>query len=151
MLTPPTGVAVIALSALAVAALGAEPGPGKPAAAFEGTDTLLRPAGYREWVFVGSSLGLRYDEGERPSEKVEFKNVYIRRLPCHVSRSPAAARGGPPGPPVSNPSPLRWNRCWRPRSTGSGHVGLSGWTSTWYSSAGRCPAMTEAGPCSHAR
>ena len=73
-----TRIAAISLSALGVAAaLGAEPSPGKPAASFEGTDTMLRPAGYREWVFVGSSLGLRYDEGEKPSETLEYKNVYI--------------------------------------------------------------------------
>lgn len=52
----------------------------KPAAVFEGQDTLLRPEGYREWVFVGSSLGLRYDQnpGKEPPQKAEhFNNVYI--------------------------------------------------------------------------
>ena len=39
--------------------------PAKPAARFEGKDTLLLPEGYREWVFVGSSQGLRYDEGKK--------------------------------------------------------------------------------------
>jgi hypothetical protein len=51
--------------------------PVKPAARFEGEDTLLRPEGYREWVFVGSSLGLRYEEGKKEPEKLEYKNVYI--------------------------------------------------------------------------
>ncbi|HEX5273193.1 MAG TPA: tetratricopeptide repeat protein, partial [Gemmataceae bacterium] len=51
--------------------------PARPAARFEGKDTLLRPEGYREWVFVGSSLGLRYDEGKKQPEQLEFKNVYI--------------------------------------------------------------------------
>ncbi len=70
------GVAAISLTALAAAALlGAEPG--KPAAVFKGEDTLLRPDGYREWVFVGSTLGLRYDDRERPSDVLEYKNVYI--------------------------------------------------------------------------
>src|SRR5437879_46578 len=73
-----TGVAAISVPILVAAAvLGAEPGSPKPAATFEGKDTLLRPDGYREWVFVGSSLGLRYGEGERPPEKLEYKNVYI--------------------------------------------------------------------------
>jgi tetratricopeptide (TPR) repeat protein len=54
---------------------GAEPV--KPAARFEGKDTLLRPEGYREWVFVGSSQGLRYGEGEKEPERLEYKNVYI--------------------------------------------------------------------------
>jgi tetratricopeptide (TPR) repeat protein len=51
--------------------------PAKSAAQFEGKDTLLRPEGYREWVFVGSSLGLRYDEGKNESQPLEYKNVYI--------------------------------------------------------------------------
>jgi len=47
-------------------------------ARFEGEDTLLFPKGYREWVFVGSSLGLEYDaEKKQASEKLEFKNVYM--------------------------------------------------------------------------
>ena len=52
----------------------------KPAAAFEGKDTLLRPEKYREWVFVGSSLGLRYekDADKAPaSEAQRFNNVYL--------------------------------------------------------------------------
>lgn len=70
-------VAAIPSAALiAIAVLAAEPG--QPAAVFEGKDTLLRPAGYREWVFVGSSLGLSYEKGEkeRPGPP-EYKNVYI--------------------------------------------------------------------------
>src|SRR5689334_16714382 len=51
--------------------------PARPAAQFEGKDTLLRPDGYREWVFVGSSVGLRYDEGKEQPEQLEYKNVYI--------------------------------------------------------------------------
>src|SRR5262245_42637313 len=51
--------------------------PAKPAAQFEGKDTLLRPEGYREWVFVGSSLGLRYEEGKKRPGPLEYKNVYI--------------------------------------------------------------------------
>jgi uncharacterized protein (TIGR03067 family) len=65
---------VIACATLLVAAPAAPP---KRAAQFEGKDTLLRPDGYREWVFVGSSLGLRYDEGKKQPEQLEFKNVYI--------------------------------------------------------------------------
>ena len=51
--------------------------PARPAAQFEGKDLLLRPEGYREWVFVGSSLGLRYTEGKKEPEHLEYKNVYI--------------------------------------------------------------------------
>jgi tetratricopeptide (TPR) repeat protein len=71
-----TPVAALALPALLAATM---PGaaPVKPAAQFEGKDTLLRPEGYREWVFVGSSLGLRYDEGKEQHGRLEYKNVYI--------------------------------------------------------------------------
>jgi tetratricopeptide (TPR) repeat protein len=48
-----------------------------PATRFEGKDTLVRPEGYREWVFVGSSLGLRYDEDKKQGERLEYGNVYI--------------------------------------------------------------------------
>jgi uncharacterized protein (TIGR03067 family) len=65
---------VIACPALFVSA----PRPqAKPAAQFEGKATLLRPEGYREWVFVGSSLGLRYEEGKKQPGPLEYKNVYI--------------------------------------------------------------------------
>jgi uncharacterized protein (TIGR03067 family) len=65
---------VIAYATLLVSAPAA---PAKRAAQFEGKDTLLRPDGYREWVFVGSSLGLRYEEGKKQPERLESKNVYI--------------------------------------------------------------------------
>jgi uncharacterized protein (TIGR03067 family) len=65
---------VIASAALLVSAPAA---PVKRAAVFEGKDTLLLPDGYREWVFVGSSLGLRYEEGKKQPERLEYKNVYI--------------------------------------------------------------------------
>ncbi|PYP88644.1 MAG: cytochrome P460 [Blastocatellia bacterium AA13] len=52
----------------------------RPAAVFEGQDTMLRPEGYREWVFVGSSTGLSYlpnapADGE--SKREDIKHVYI--------------------------------------------------------------------------
>ncbi len=63
--------------ALTVAsAFGAE----NPAAIFEGKETLLRPEGYRQWVFVGSSLGLRYNpELPKPpsTNSQRFNNVYL--------------------------------------------------------------------------
>ncbi len=42
----------------------------------EGND-LVRPEGYREWIFVGSSLGMSYDEGP-PGYAPNFSNVYIQ-------------------------------------------------------------------------
>jgi hypothetical protein len=58
----------------------ASPASEKPAAVFEDKDTLLRPEGYREWVFVGSSTGLNYMPNPAPSSAnsaTDFKNVYI--------------------------------------------------------------------------
>jgi len=37
---------------------------------------LIRPEGYREWIFVGSSLGMGYKEGA--SSKATFHNIYIQ-------------------------------------------------------------------------
>jgi hypothetical protein len=72
-------LAAVSLTVVAAAVFAADPGVARPAARFEGKDTLLRPEGYREWVFVGSSSGLRYDkdDGKPQSEKPEYKNVYI--------------------------------------------------------------------------
>src|SRR6266851_5167516 len=41
---------------------------------------LIRPTGYREWVFVGSSIGMGYQETSRPEgERPQlFHNVYIQ-------------------------------------------------------------------------
>ena len=64
---------------------GSVGGEGRETAQFEAKETLLRPTGYREWVFVGSSMGLQYAKnpeedrvGERrgPASQV-YHNVYI--------------------------------------------------------------------------
>lgn len=50
------------------------------AAVFEGSHTLLRPEGYREWVFVGSSTGLSYSPNPGSGSAgmpPMFHNVYI--------------------------------------------------------------------------
>jgi hypothetical protein len=54
--------------------------PKERVAVFEGKDTLLRPRGYRQWVFVGSSLGLRYSPSpDKTDDRHEetYKNVYV--------------------------------------------------------------------------
>jgi hypothetical protein len=64
------------LAALGIASvLGLE----EPAAVSAEKDSLIPPKDYREWIFVGSSLGLRYDEKDekQPQEELEFKNIYI--------------------------------------------------------------------------
>jgi Cytochrome P460 len=71
--------AALLTALLAVMAIGHARDAKIGAARFESKNTLLRPKAYREWIFVGSSLGLRYDENEQKqlSEKLEYKNVYI--------------------------------------------------------------------------
>ena len=51
----------------------------QPSATFEGKSTLIRPEGYREWIFVGSSLGLSYaqDPAQARGSQI-YHNVYIR-------------------------------------------------------------------------
>jgi hypothetical protein len=39
---------------------------------------LLRPEGYREWMFVGSNLNMGYTDGAAPAES-RFHNIYIQR------------------------------------------------------------------------
>lgn len=59
--------------------------PDKFAAVFDGK-ALVRPEGYREWVFVGSSLGLAY--AKNPGDKLGpgsdlYHNVYINPSSYH--------------------------------------------------------------------
>ena len=44
---------------------------------FDGSRDLLRPEGYREWVFAGASLGMGYNEG-KPGGEQRFHNIYIQ-------------------------------------------------------------------------
>ena len=74
--------AVTAGVAFLIALPGMRPSEGqeRAAARFEGNETLLRPEGYREWIFVGSSLGLRYAENPDANasrQKELYHNVYI--------------------------------------------------------------------------
>jgi hypothetical protein len=39
---------------------------------------LLRPEGYREWMFVGSNLNMGYTDGAAPAES-RFHNIYVQR------------------------------------------------------------------------
>lgn len=47
-----------------------------PAPRYTAAKNLTRPEGYREWMFVGSNLGIGYDENPGKST---FKNIYIQR------------------------------------------------------------------------
>ncbi|HZT32967.1 MAG TPA: cytochrome P460 family protein [Bryobacteraceae bacterium] len=43
---------------------------------YEG-DKLLRPEGYREWIFVASNLGMGYTAGQ-PQANPSFHNIYMQ-------------------------------------------------------------------------
>ena len=42
-----------------------------------GTSNLMRPADYREWIFVGSSIGLNYPPPGAPAGPQMFHNVFV--------------------------------------------------------------------------
>ena len=48
------------------------------APAYDASGALLRPEGYRRWVFVGASLGLSYREGGHEDGPGDFHHVYLR-------------------------------------------------------------------------
>jgi len=64
------GLAIAAILSVSLLAQmrHALPEPHPSGAVFEDRDTLLRPEGYRQWVFVGASIG-----------RESFHNVYINR------------------------------------------------------------------------
>jgi hypothetical protein len=41
-------------------------------------DRLVRPEKYREWMFIGSNLGMGYSEGQ-PKGDPTFHNIYMQR------------------------------------------------------------------------
>jgi len=63
-----------AFAASVVYAVSAQQGDGPRYA--PGTNNLLRPADYREWIFVGSSLGLDY-RAAAPGQAPGFGNVFV--------------------------------------------------------------------------
>jgi hypothetical protein len=66
------------LAARADGAQAALPATGGGAPVYDASGALLRPEGYREWVFVGASLGLSYADGAADDGHREFHNVYLR-------------------------------------------------------------------------
>lgn len=45
---------------------------------YSDSNRLLRPEGYRQWMFVGSNLNMGYTDGAAPAES-RFHNIYIQR------------------------------------------------------------------------
>jgi hypothetical protein len=64
-------VAVWVIGSLWLVAAGPETEP-----RFSDDKKLIRPEGYREWVFVGASLGMSYEENVS-ARHPKFHNVYI--------------------------------------------------------------------------
>src|SRR4051812_18575184 len=42
-----------------------------------GTDKLIRPVNYREWIFIGSSVGLNYPAPGQAAQPAQFENVFV--------------------------------------------------------------------------
>ncbi len=49
-----------------------------PQPRYTAKNELIRPEGYREWMFAGSNLGMGYSEGTAPKNPA-FHNIYIQR------------------------------------------------------------------------
>ncbi len=47
---------------------------------YDAENALRLPANYRKWVFVGSSLGLRYSAAVQPPKAETFKHVYVNPI-----------------------------------------------------------------------
>jgi hypothetical protein len=62
--------------ALALTAHAQQPVPGAGPRYVNGTD-LVRPLDYREWPFIGSGLGLTYDEAPAAASSPVFTNVFV--------------------------------------------------------------------------
>jgi len=39
----------------------------------------VRPAGWREWMFVGANMGMGYNEGTSANREQMYHNIYIQR------------------------------------------------------------------------
>ncbi len=51
---------------------------GMPAPKYTSAGRLIRPEGYREWMFVGANLGMGYTEGQA-KPRTNYHNIYIQR------------------------------------------------------------------------
>lgn len=69
---------LVGATGLALPLTAEQPSSGdSPGPEYDAQGNLLRPEGYERWVFVGTSLGLNYIEGDvRPGPR-QFHNVYL--------------------------------------------------------------------------
>jgi len=70
-------LAAVALAASWAYALSAQTTTGDGPQYVAGSDKLIRPANYREWIFIGSSLGLDYPEPGAAPRPDRFNNVFV--------------------------------------------------------------------------
>jgi hypothetical protein len=69
---------LIALALVSVAVLSSQDQMFQPR--FTNANELIRPEGYREWMFAGSNLNMGYSEGSEPAPTdSRFHNIYIQR------------------------------------------------------------------------
>ncbi len=67
---------LVVISLFAMVVLGSDAPKSEPR--FADGNQLIRPEGYREWIFAGSGLGMGYRE-ESAQKSAHFTNIYIRR------------------------------------------------------------------------
>ena len=53
---------------------------------FKADGELSQPQGYREWIFIGATLGMSYDENEATRKHPKFHNLYINPAAYHEYR-----------------------------------------------------------------
>ncbi len=68
----PASLLVVALAATVLLAASPDSTPGRPQ--YTGDNQLLRPADYREWIFLSSGLGMSYST--QPGHEM-FTNVFV--------------------------------------------------------------------------
>ncbi len=68
----PASLVVLALAVTILRAASPDPAPGRPK--YTGDNQLLRPADYREWIFLSSGLGMSYST--QPGHEM-FTNVFV--------------------------------------------------------------------------
>ena len=70
---PPIKATLTILTLLVVVAVQAQTGEPR----FAEGNQLLRPEGFREWIFVGASLAMSYDKEKSAEGHPTFHNIYI--------------------------------------------------------------------------
>jgi hypothetical protein len=70
-------LAAVALAVSAAWSVSAQAPAGDGPKYVAGTNNLIRPDNYREWIFVGSSLGLNYPAPGQPAGPSRFENVFV--------------------------------------------------------------------------